>query len=629
MKFFAKPVFGLCLVLFASVLAYLPATHGPLFLDDFPVLQPLGDGGGVESAEDGFKYIFGVDGTDWKRSIARASFLLNGSSWPVNTFDFKATNLGFHLLLTCVLYVVLKALLARVTNRAPLVALIAASLWALSPANLSTSMYVVQRMTQLGMLFSLFSLMAFLLFRAHNERSHGFIWIVLSGISAILALLSKENSAVLLLLIPIVDEWILRNQKCSKIQRLPWLDVLKALAVLVFLSLFLYEAFQQGFDGRVFDRWQRLGIQGEVLFKYIGYALGIGIPEMTLFHDDLEWQVQRNGVGTFGYFWIGHGCICLIAYVQRQKWPLYWLAVLWFYVSHIIESTIVPLELMFEHRNYFGSVGIFLIVACVVAAIFEALKSKQLPIAGYGLILILFGLSFIGLWYRSLIWADSFIVHEKWAANHPNSLRSQMVYGGMLEQTPGFSKMALEYYNKIHDRFDSAALELARIRLSCENDSPIPAVTVSRISALDFESAVVAELKKLTSKTDMQSCYDSRLVGGGALDLYEALREMPLLEYRKRYLATYLDSMAVYYEKNGMYVESAMAREELYRVQPTYATALKFVDLLIAGGNFDHAAVYLDLARAHVEASPFNQPSITAHIGLMSQFLQSRMKNEE
>ena len=45
------------------------------------------------------------------------------------------------------------------------------------------------------------------------------------------------------------------------------------------------------------------------------------------------------------------------SFVLRRKLPLFAFGILFFFASHVVESSVLGLELMFEHRNYTGTFG--------------------------------------------------------------------------------------------------------------------------------------------------------------------------------------------------------------------------------------------------------------------------------
>ena len=55
----------------------------------------------------------------------------------------------------------------------------------------------------------------------------------------------------------------------------------------------------------------------------------------------------------------------------RKKNSLIAYGLIWFFINLVIESTVIALELKFEHRLYLPSIGFYLSLVLIVAAIFK------------------------------------------------------------------------------------------------------------------------------------------------------------------------------------------------------------------------------------------------------------------
>src|SRR5690606_32282116 len=56
--------------------------------------------------------------------------------------------------------------------------------------------------------------------------------------------------------------------------------------------------------------------------------------------------------------------LCLLfAAAKARKYPLLTFAILFFFLNHLVEGTVIPLELVFEHRNFIPSMFVFVPVA--------------------------------------------------------------------------------------------------------------------------------------------------------------------------------------------------------------------------------------------------------------------------
>ena len=62
---------------------------------------------------------------------------------------------------------------------------------------------------------------------------------------------------------------------------------------------------------------------------------------------------------------------------QAIKRPIIAFAIFFYFINHIIESTILPLELIFEHRNYLPSFFLFFPVATGLIWMIDYFKTKE------------------------------------------------------------------------------------------------------------------------------------------------------------------------------------------------------------------------------------------------------------
>jgi hypothetical protein len=158
------PVLGLLAALLAAAMVYLPGADGPFLFDDLPNItrNPMVamKVWGIEPLVDAF---FSSSDASWRRGLARVSFALN--HFAAGDFDpraFKLTNIAIHLLNGVLVFLLAGALLrtpalaGRLGDSGrdwrPFIALLCAAIWLLHPLQLTSVLYVVQRMTSLGAL---------------------------------------------------------------------------------------------------------------------------------------------------------------------------------------------------------------------------------------------------------------------------------------------------------------------------------------------------------------------------------------------------------------------------------------------------------------------------------------------
>jgi len=436
-----------CTVLLACILAYSVALAGPLLFDDVPNLTA-----------NHFLHINGRVFDDWRvaiqssdagllhRPLAMFTFALNyvvsGGFSPVS---LKTTNLAIHLLngvlIYCFCQTVLRApalrnlQLGRYACR--VVALLAASIWLLHPLHVTTVLYTVQRMAQLSTLFTLTGLLLFCRYRlrwaesgaATGELIAAALWLLIIGAAA---LLSKENGALLPWLIAAVEVTLFygvwRGQDRWQLFWLGWAVFALPIVLVLLVWLVSPETLAGRFWGREFSLEERLLTQGRLLWTYLGWTVLPNIVDMGFFHDDIVisqglWSPATTALSLLA--WVGAIAVALLL---RKRYPLFMFALFFYLVAHSMESSFLPLEMAFEHRNYLPSVGICLFIALALyrlAAHFSGLRLRVVVGA------VLAGLTVL-LAISSSVWSDQLTLARYNVVNHPASPRANFYYANAL-----------------------------------------------------------------------------------------------------------------------------------------------------------------------------------------------------
>jgi hypothetical protein len=329
-------------------------------------------------------------------------------------------------------------------------ALIVSTAWMLLPINLMAVLYVVQRMESLCQVFVLAGLWAYLHGRwmmltaddARHDR-RGFA-LAVSGIvlGTVLGLTSKET-AVLLPLFAFLAEWIVLRfarrtvpleeggRQTRQDARLWWTFIVTLFvpAVLGFLWLLRGVLRPGALAGRDFTLTQRLLTEPRVLVDYLHWTLLPNPTVLSLYHDEI---VTSTGLLTP---WTTLGAIVLllalivIAVWLRNRRPLVSLGIGWFFAAQLLTATIIPLELVYEQRMYFASIGVLL----AAGALLLGLRWKiALPILRGFLVAVVL------LWFatatnlRAREWSNPLGLAVTEADRHPESPRAVYEAGRLL-----------------------------------------------------------------------------------------------------------------------------------------------------------------------------------------------------
>ena len=130
------------------------------------------------------------------RPLQALSYLADYAVWGLLPAGFHLTNILLHGVTALVFYAVAVALLHSTSA-----ALIAASLFAVHPIHTEAIAYVSGRSDPLAAIFLLTALLGFI----HHRRRAGNGWLFLSLVCFALALLAREASLALILLLPLID----------------------------------------------------------------------------------------------------------------------------------------------------------------------------------------------------------------------------------------------------------------------------------------------------------------------------------------------------------------------------------------------------------------------------------------
>lgn len=371
------------------------------------------------------------------RPLSMLSFGLD--YWRHGSLDaatFKTTNVFIHALTTCFLAVFVRRLLMLAqwaARPAAIAALLVALVWAIHPLQVSSVLYVVQRMQTLATLFLVPALWSYLRLRmAQIEGRPGWPYGVLSVFCWGLALACKEDAILLPLYLLVLELTVLRFQAASPERtrglRITYLAVVAAGAlVLLFWALPTFWS-TQAYGGRDFNSIERLMTQGRVLMMYLGQIL-VPLPSHMPFNYD-ELVVSRSllqPTTTLPSLLAIAGLLSW-AWAWRKRQPVFSFGVLLFFAGHLLTSSIIPLELAFEHRNHLPLIGVLLALADLIKAGWQRWGSRPLLPASL-LASAVLSIAVAG-GIRAHAWGDPIRFAKHNLENSPDSPRAWLALGG-------------------------------------------------------------------------------------------------------------------------------------------------------------------------------------------------------
>jgi len=379
------------------------------------------------------------------RPLSYLSFALNYyfSGQQIIPSHFKATNIGIHIANSILIYSLTLILLSIISKRAGLLitknkltlALLITLLWALHPIQLTTILYSVQRMTSMATFFMLAGVITYLIGRHRLEEDRPYALTLMFGgiiLGTALGALCKEIALLLPFYAMAIELTLYNKNNNSESARKKLKFFYLAIAIIPAIIGIIYlashpEFVLSGYKFRDFTIVERLLTEPRVLFYYLGLILYPDLSQLSLHHDDIP--ISRNLLSPLTTTFALLGLIFLLfsALSLRKKHAVFSFMVIWFLAGHIMESTIFGLEIAYEHRNYLPSYAIIFGTIIFSYLLIQRITNKnslKLTLAGVALASMLFT-----TFTRASIWSDETAIAHFDARNHPNSVRSQMIYG--------------------------------------------------------------------------------------------------------------------------------------------------------------------------------------------------------
>ncbi len=468
-----KPFIWFSLISAFTFFIYLQGVNGPFLYDDQANLIALENFNSEPSYENALNIIMGNHSL-LGRPVAMASFILNAGGWPSDPYQFKLTNILIHLIIGGLIFTLSIKLIRHILpdskhSNEHLLGLITAGFWLIHPLHVSTTLYIVQRMTQLSALFSILAVITYLhyykaIYNSNNIKKY-LIPCILLFILISLAVFSKENALLVFPIILLIH--FFRTSNTSSVLYKIWLNlfIILPIVICIFYLTTKTSSFSQGYEYKGFTLIQRLITELNVVRDYLTQIFIPDYRTMSLFHDDFKISntlFDKDGILSLTLYSI------LITLLFTKINPIYKFSITWFFVWHMMESSAIPLDLYFEHRNYVASFGPLwgLTYGIINFNNFSQSTKPKISIivsAAYGIFLA------IQLGTLTNIWKSDEGLYMNWLTYHEKSnatlLSLVSLYGAR-----GDIILALNITNKALE-FDHAkndiAINLKRFNLEC------------------------------------------------------------------------------------------------------------------------------------------------------------------
>jgi tetratricopeptide (TPR) repeat protein len=416
-----------------------------------------------------------VESTLRARPIANISFAINYYFGEYNVRGYHFVNVLIHIAASFFLYLLLSTTLKLPVNREKyknysLLPFMASLLWLTHPLATQSVTYLVQRMNSMAAMFFVLSVLCYVQGRLgsseddndnHKQKFDKLLWFASCLISGVLAIGSKEIAVTLPVVIFLYEWFFLQDLSWRWLKKkLPWL-----LALLVFLYCAAYfylngNPFQRVFSGysyRNFTILERVLTEFRVVIHYIELLI---YPNPNRLVFDYNFPLSTSlfePISTifslFGLIVVFGIAICI---VKKERFIAFCL--LWFLVNLVLESSVISLEIIFEHRTYLPSM---FLLAIFPAFLFRVGMNKNIATGILLSIIVVFGYWTFErnkIWQNPIsFWEDSILKQPGKARGH-NNLGVELYKANRLDEAGDSFVQALTFLPGFPEAYSNLGL---------------------------------------------------------------------------------------------------------------------------------------------------------------------------
>jgi protein O-mannosyl-transferase len=324
---------------------------------------------------------------DTIRVFAMLTLAFNYYFGELDVFGYHVVNLTIHVASGAFLYwlLILTFNLPHLKERyGPIsykTALFASLIFISHPVQTQSVTYIIQRMASMGGMFYLLTMVLYVKGRQAPSRSQ-YLYLGSAVVAYLLGILSKENVAILPVFVVLYEFFFIQNLDLSPRGKKIVLTMLGILVVLGAIGIAVWgrrymQVITEGFAYR--DRLagtSRFTLSERVLtqLRVVLYYLTLVIyPHPSRLNLDYDFSVSKGMLSpptTLVSLLIIAGVIGYSVWTAKKR-PMISFWILWYFGNLVIESSIFPLEMVYEHRLYLPAVGPFVLFSLGILRVIE------------------------------------------------------------------------------------------------------------------------------------------------------------------------------------------------------------------------------------------------------------------
>ena len=361
------------------------------------------------------------------RPVGNISFALNYYFHQYKVGGYHILNIVIHIVTGILLWLIIKKTLNLKSVRSEIehgrwIALITALLWLVNPVQTQSVTYIVQRFTSMAAMFFLLSFLFYLNGRLTVKKGSRWIWFTGAALAWFLALGCRENAAMLPFFIFLYEWYFFQDlsKKWVKKQLIFFVAIVVLFAIIAFVYLGAdpWEKLKhlRDFSEGQFTMGQRLLTQSRVVVYYFSLII---LPHPAMLNLDYDFPLSHSLINPWTTLpsLIGIIGLIILAVFLAKKQRLISFCIFWFLGNLVLESSVIPLAIIFEHRIYLPSMLVGLIP---VVLLYRYIQPKWLVAFISCALIILYA---YWTFERNNVWRDGLTLWADCVLKSPNKAR--------------------------------------------------------------------------------------------------------------------------------------------------------------------------------------------------------------
>ena len=471
----------LLLMVVCTFFIYSSSIKGPFVFDDVVDIQDNPQIRLNELTLDGLIRA-GFEGPCPNRPVANISFALNYYFNRYDTLGYHFINILIHILTGIILFYFIKATLGLLnahgsnpgfetylphdkqnfstrnpknliistlqhsispaSNGIMFISFFTAFIWLVHPIQTQTVSYIVQRMNCMAAMFYILSLLLYLKARLANSKGKKLSLFLACILSGILSLGSKEIAVTLPFFIFLYEWYFFKDVSLNWLKRnsiyLFCFLFIVSLLVFYYLDGHPIERILSAYSHRDFTLRQRVLTEFRVVIYYISLIIFPSPMRLNLLFDFPISHSFHDPITTlFSFFAIAGMLVMAIWLAKRER--LLSFCILWFLGNLVIESSVLGLEIIFEHRLYLPSMFFILMLVILV---YRFSNSKWIG----GILLCSVAIIFsVWTYQRNIVWSNDITLWKDCVVKSPHKPRQHYNLGVVLARNGNLDE-AIKHY---------------------------------------------------------------------------------------------------------------------------------------------------------------------------------------